>query len=66
MASAYFTGTVAKIALARRRAKALPLDLEIVSDSENLLARRFLEEVAKQAADSLQIQRDDIEVYYED
>lgn len=66
MAAAYFTGTVAKVLLAWRQAEPLPLDLEIISDSEHLLARHFLEEVVDQAADDLSLERGDIDVYYDD
>lgn len=63
MASEYFSGTVTKLLLAWRRAEQLPLDLKIISDSEHLLARHFLEIVVDQAANVLSIDREDITVY---
>lgn len=65
MAASMFSGAVARILVAWHQSEPLPLELVIISDSEHLLAKRFLEDVAEQAAD-LQIDREEIGVYYDD
>lgn len=66
MLATMFSGAVAKIFVAWHQSEPLPLDLAIISDSEHLLAKRLLEEAADQAADGLQIEREEIGVYYDD
>ena len=54
------------IFVAWHQSEPLPLELLLISDSEHLLAKRFLEEVSEQAADGFQNEHEEIEVFYDD
>lgn len=65
IAATSFSGTVAQVFVSWRPTQPQPLGLTLISDSEFLLSRNFLGDVADLAADQLEISREKIDIGYD-